>query len=396
MFGDTVTDRSVGVGLIGVGWMGRLHTRSYLAVRAHYPGRPRQPRLAIAADPVETNREFARNSLGYPQVTSDYRMVIENPEVDVISICSPNQLHREIALAAADAGKPFWIEKPMGRTAGESADITRAAANAGLITCVGFNYRHAPMIQHARALIEQGRLGAINRVTVSFLADYSADPRGARTWRFVREQAGSGVLGDLMSHGIDLAGFLVGPISEVSAVTQTVIGDRPVPAVQGAGHFSAGVDGERLPVENEDHVAMIARFAGSSAVGFLEASRIAIGHRADYSLRVAGTLGEVAWNFSRMNELEVCISGSALEHGFTRVEAAPGHGDFEHFQPGSGTAMGFDDLKVIEARLFLDSLATGKQLAPSAADAWAAAEVVAAAERSAGDGRWHTVRPIAS
>jgi predicted dehydrogenase len=141
----------IGVGLVSVGWMGRLHTRAHRAVREHYPELAVDVRLVAAADPDDQVRAHARDVLGYARTTADYRDVIADPEVDVVSICAPNALHREVALAAAAAGKPFWIEKPMGRSAAESRDIARAAADAGVVTAVGFNYRHAPAVARARA-----------------------------------------------------------------------------------------------------------------------------------------------------------------------------------------------------------------------------------------------------
>ncbi|WP_347346743.1 Gfo/Idh/MocA family oxidoreductase [Microbacterium sp.] len=380
----------LGIGLISVGWMGRLHSRAYLAARHHFPELPARPRLVVAADPDAGGRDHAVDALGYERAVSDYRDVLADPNVAAVSICAPNFLHREIALAAAAAGKPFWIEKPMGRSAAESRDIARAAADAGVVTAVGFNYRHAPAIAHARRLIRDGVLGTVTNVRVSLFADYSSDPLGARTWRFVRERAGSGVFGDLLSHGIDLAQFAVGRIDTVSALTETFIRERPLPASGAASHFSAGVaGGPTAPVENEDYAAMLARFDGG-AVGVFESSRIAIGPRSEYALEVYGTRGSLRWSFQRLNELELADDRS----GYRTIMAGPGFGEFARFQPGAGTSMGFDDLKTIEAALFLRSVAEGRQLAPSAADAWATAEVADAALASASSGSWVPVPAV--
>src|SRR6185312_7792905 len=180
-----------GVGVISIGWMGRLHSRAYLAARQHFPELPVRAELVVAADPDAATRALATEVLGFREAVSDYREVLANPAVDVVSICSPNFLHREIALAAIEAGKPIWIEKPMGRSAAESAQIAQAAASRGLVTAVGFNYRHAPAIAKARELVADGVIGTITNVRASFLADYSADPAGALTWRFQQERAGS-------------------------------------------------------------------------------------------------------------------------------------------------------------------------------------------------------------
>ena len=382
--------RRIGVGLISVGWMGRLHARSYKAVREHYPELDVDPMLVDAADALQANVDEAVERIGFARGSLDYRGVLADPEVEVVSICAPNFLHRRFALAAAAAGKPFWIEKPMGRGAAESAEIHRAVESAGLVTCVGFNYRNAPAIQKARQLIRGGALGRITNISVKLLADYAADPAGALTWRFERERAGSGVLGDLLSHGVDLAHLLVGRVTSVTALTETVITERPLPDAAAASHFSAGT-GAPAAVENEDWAAMLARFAGG-VVGTFESSRVAVGPRAEYGVAVYGTEGSVRWDFTRLNELDVALrDGGRADYGYTTMMAAPGFGDFSRFQPGSGTSMGFDDLKTIEAARFLSSVASGQQLAPSVADGLAAARVVEAAEASAIDGRWHSV-----
>jgi len=372
--------------------MGRLHSRAYLATAHHYPELPVRPELVVAADPDAGSRDHATGVLGYGKAASDYRDVIADPDVDVVSICSPNFLHHEIALAAIEAGKPFWIEKPMGRGVAESREIAEAATAKGLVSAVGFNYRHAPAIAHARRLIADGALGTITNVRVAFMADYSADPMGALTWRFTRSLAGTGVLGDLLSHGADLAQYVVGRISSVTALTETFIRERPLPQSGAASHFSRGAeDGPVGPVENEDYAALLARFE-SGAVAVLESSRVAVGPRAEYVLEVYGTKGSLRWDFQRMNELQIADDLA----GFRTVMMGPGMGDFARFQPGAGTGMGFDDLKTVEAHLFLRSVHENTQLSASATDAWAAAEIVEAARISSESGLWVTVNdPLA-
>ncbi|MGC5224547.1 Gfo/Idh/MocA family protein [Micromonospora sp. DT81.3] len=378
------------IGLISVGWMGRLHSRAYLAAAHHYPDLAVRPVLRAAADPDQGGRRHAIDILGYERAVSDYRELLADPDIDAVSICSPNFLHREVALAAAEAGKPFWIEKPMGRSAAESRDIAEAASAAKVVTSVGFNYRHVPAIAEARRLVREGALGTITNVRVSFLADYSADPAGALTWRFLEERAGSGVMGDLLSHGIDLAQYVVGRVQSVTAASEIFISDRPLPAAGAASHFSSGsADGPVGAVENEDYAAVIGRF-DSGAIGVFESSRIAVGPRAEYVLEAYGTTGSLRWDFQRLNELRLADDRS----GYRTIMAQPGFGEFAQFQPGPGTSMGFDDLKTIEASLFLRSIAEGRQLAPSAADGWATAEVADAALQSARTGSWVDVAVV--
>jgi predicted dehydrogenase len=381
--------RRVGIGLISAGWMGTVHSRAYLAAREKYPELGVTPDLVVVADPVKANARRAADRLGYRETTDDFRSVLSHPEVDVVSICAPNFLHREFALAAIEADKPFWIEKPMGAGIADSRAIAEATEASGLVTCVGFNYRHAPAIAHARDLIRSGALGRITNVRCRFDADYSSSPDGPRTWRFVKAQAGSGVLGDLLSHGFDLAHYLVGAIGAVTALTTRVITERPQVAEGGVGHgVTSAVDARMLPVENEDWAAVLARFV-NGATGTFESSRIAVGPRCEYSIAVYGTGGSIAWDFERMNELRVCRLGET--YGYTRVLTDPTHGEFGRFQPGAGLGLSFDDLKTVEAALFLRSVITGEQYAPSVADGLAAASVADAAERSAEDGQWHAV-----
>lgn len=383
--------KEIGIGLVGAGWMGTVHSRAYRAVPDKFPELGVRPRLVGVADTNGDNARGLASRLGYSYTTDDYRRVMADSDVELVSICAPNYLHRECALAAVEAGKPFWIEKPMGAGIDDARAIASAVEAAGIVTAVGFNYRQAPAIAYARDLIRAGALGRVTNVRCRFDADYSSSPANPRTWRFVKSKAGSGVLGDLLSHGFDLAQYLVGAISEVDALTATFIPERPQPAAGGLGNAVAAVAGSPLlPVENEDWVGVLARFA-SGAVGVFESSRVAIGPRCQYEISVYGTAGSIRWDFERMNELHVCQQGTP--YGYVKVMTGPEHGEFRRFQPGAGIGLSYDDLKVIEAALFLRSYQEGEQLAPSVADGLSAATVADAAERSALTGAWQTVPP---
>ncbi len=368
---------SIGVGLISVGVMGRLHARSYLQSRQFFPELPQRAELVIAAEPDPAGRAHATEALGFRETTTDYRELLAHPDVDVVSICSPPFLHHEIALATVEAGKHFWIEKPMGRNARESREIAEAAAAAGLCTAVGFNYRHAPAVAEARRLIRSGALGRITNLQIRMITSYASDPNQGFTWRYEQAQAGSGALGDVLSHAFDLAQFLVAPITSVNAVTERFIRQRPLPG------------GGAREVENEDYAALLARFDGG-AVGVLETTRVAVGPHAEYIIEVYGTEGSLRWNFDRMNQLEVADDGS----GYRTVMTPTSFGEFARFQPNAGPGIGFNDLKTIEAALFLRSVAEGKQFAPSAADGWSASELVDVSIRSAESGQWIDVPAV--
>ena len=387
-----------GVGLISVGWMGKLHTKAYQAVPLTYPELGVAPRLVVAADTEPSRTRYAVDVLGYAAGTTDYREVLANPEVDVVSICAPNFLHAEMGVAAAEAGKHFWIEKPVGRGFDEAQAVARAAETAGVVTSVGFNYRHAPSVEHIRELVARGRLGRITNVRCVFFAGYSADPRGALSWRFQRAYAGSGVLGDLGSHAVDLCTYLVGPVSEVTALTSTVHARRPILPMGSGTHFAVLDDGEQGEVENEDYVAALLRFGGggpgAGAVGTIESSRVAVGPDCRYGIEIYGTEGSVSWDFERLNELKVFSGRGAPELGYVTVNANPTYGDFARFQPGAGCSMGFDDLKTIEAKKFLAAVAGIAYDNSTIADAVASAAFVTAAEDSAASGQWVALPPI--
>ena len=171
-----------------------------------------------AADTAPDRADYARDVLGYAKGSTDYRDVLADPDVDVVSICAPNLLHREIGIAAAEAGKQFWIEKPVGRDAAETAAVADAARAAGVATSIGYNYRHAPAVERIRELIANGDLGRITNVRAVFFNGYASEPNGALSWRFKKDLAGSGALGDLLSHVVDLVQYVVGPITEVTAL----------------------------------------------------------------------------------------------------------------------------------------------------------------------------------
>ena len=387
-----------GIGLISVGWMGKVHSRAYQALPIVYPELGITPRLVMAADSNPERVDYAVNVLGYERGTTDYHELLASPDIDVVSICAPNFLHREMALAAAAAGKAFWIEKPAGRSAQETQDILTAAQAAGVETAVGFNYRNAPAIEYMRTLIADGTLGRITNVRGAFFADYSAEPNGALSWRFVRKYAGSGVLGDLAGHLVDLMHYLVGPISSVTALTSTVHQQRPELPMGSGTHFAVVEGGELKPVENEDYAAMLVRFGsqavGAGAVGTLEASRVAVGPRSSYGVEIYGTEGSVRWDFERLNEFELAVNRGTPTVGYTRVMAGPGFGDFASFQPGAGTSMGYDDLKTIEAKKFLQAVTGTPSAHADARDAVAANRVLSAAEESAETSQWASVAPV--
>lgn len=390
-----MSKKSIGVGVISLGWMGRLHTRSFKALQEKYPEIEVDIKLVVCCDVVESNRQFAVDNLGFEKAVEDYRDVLSDPEVDVVSICAPNFLHHEIAMATIEAGKPFWIEKPMGISARESKEIARGAQSAGLITSVGFNYRHAPAIEMARAIVADGAIGRITNARVWLIADYASSPDGPLTWRYAKEKAGAGVILDLLGHGADLVQYVLKDrFTAVTAQTGLFITERPIPLEQGMGHATVQVSDQKGLVGNEDYVAVLGTLESGTLVT-MESSRVSVGPRAEYIIEVYGTDGSLRWNFEDLNRLQICIGNDhGFQQGYVDAMTGPDYPGFSRFQPGAGTSMGFDDLKVVEAAQFIQGVLDNKQYGPSAGDGWAAAEVDDAIEKSAADRAWHTVTPV--
>ncbi|GAA2487931.1 Gfo/Idh/MocA family oxidoreductase [Streptomyces longisporus] len=381
---------SLGVAVVGFGWMGRVHTQAYARVLHHYPQLGLRPQLITVAEEVPGRAEEAAAQFGFASTTRDWRDVVDDPRIQAVSITAPNFLHREIGVAMAEAGKHIWIEKPVGLSTADARAVADAVAMAGVQGAVGFNYRNAPAVEAARELIASGAIGSVTHVRVRLFSDYAAHPEGALTWRYEKERGGSGVLGDLASHGADLARHLLGDIEALTADTAVFIPQRARPTGATAGHTRA-TGGELGPVENEDYVGCLLRFA-SGARGVLEACRVSVGEQNNYGFEVHGTRGAVFWDFRRMNELGVSRGTSYQDQPVSTVYVGPGDGEFGAFQPGAANAMGMDDLKVIEAHRFLRSIAEGKPQGATLPDAVHSAAVLEAMVRSVESGAWVSLR----
>ncbi|WP_215450055.1 Gfo/Idh/MocA family protein [Streptomyces sp. ATCC 21386] len=376
----------LGVAVVGFGWMGRVHTQAYARVPHHFPRLGLRPELVTVVEEVPGRAEEAARQFGFAGTARDWREVLDDQRIQAVSITAPNFLHREIGVAMAEAGKHIWIEKPVGLTAADARAVADAVAKAGVQGTVGFNYRNAPAVEAARELIAAGEIGRITHVRVRLFSDYAAHPEGALTWRYERQRGGSGVLGDLASHGVDLARFLLGDIASLIADTAIFVPERARPAGATAGHTRAS-GGELGPVENEDYVNCLLRFT-SGARGVLEACRVSVGEQNNYGFEIHGTDGALFWDFRRMGELGVSKGDAYQDQSVHTLYVGPGHGTYAAFQPGSANAMGYDDLKVIEAYNFLSSIADGTPHGTTLADAVHSATALDAMSRSAESGAW--------
>lgn len=383
----TNDDRAtLGVAVAGFGWMGRVHTQAYARLLHHYPDLPLAPKLVAVADEVPGRSTAAAAQFGFADAVRDWRELTANPAVEAVSITAPNFLHREIGVAMAQAGKHIWIEKPVGLTTADAQAVADAVDAAGVQSAVGFNYRNAPAVEAARSMIAAGEIGAVTHVRIRFFSDYAAHPDGALTWRYEKERGGSGVLGDLASHGVDLAHYLLGDIVSLVADTAVFVPERARPTGATTAHARAA-GGEPGPVENDDYASALVRFA-SGARGVLEASRVAVGDQNAYGFEVHGTRGAVHWDFRRLGELGVSTGSGYQDQPVSTVYVGPGAGEFQAFQPGAANAMGYDDLKVIEAARFVRSIAEKQPFGATLADAVRSAKALDAMLESAASGHW--------
>jgi predicted dehydrogenase len=387
------------VGMIGYGFMGKAHAQAWRGAPRFYE-LPMRPELtALCGRSAEAVAETA-DTYGFAGWETDWKRLIAREDIDVVDICTPGDTHAEIAIAALDAGKHVLCEKPLANTVGQAREMAAAAERAvahGRHAMVGFNYRRVPALALARQMIADGRLGTVYQVRAQYLQDWIVDPEFPLVWRLQAEKAGSGALGDLGAHSIDLAGHLTGQrITGVSALLETLVPERPLPAASSG--LSAEADtrkAERGRVTVDDAALFTARFEGG-AIGVFEATRFATGHKNSMRIEVSGSLGSVAFDFESMNELSYYDATQDAElAGFRRILVTePGHPYLAAWWP-PGHLIGYEHTFTHEIKDFVEALAAGTQPEPSFADGLRAQLVLAAvAESAANRSIWTEVAPF--
>lgn len=387
--------KTLNIATVGFGWMGQAHSRAYRRIPSFFPERTFEPRLVVCADNVESRRRMAVDDFGYDRAVADWQDAVADPSIDVVSVCAPNMLHEPVCLAALAAGKHVFCEKPVGGTPPQTARVAAAARGTSAVTGVGYNYRWAPLVLHAKALIESGRLGTITNYRGRFFSMYGADPLGLLSWRFLVDEAGYGVSTDIMSHSIDLATFLIGPIASLTGTAETFIKERPLPKAGGT-HYDRGAVGDPTgTVTNEDYSACMVKFA-NGARGAFEASRAIMGPESQMAFEVYGTKGSLSWNLETMNEMELFLvdDDGLAPRGYTTVRAGDRYPYHGHFVPGDANSIGFEDLVTIEDFAYLTSVAAGTRHNPSFEEALDYVSVQATWLRSCESGKWEDVRRI--
>jgi predicted dehydrogenase len=380
--------RTLNVGLIGGGFMGKAHSLAYAAMPMFFWPAPAMPVRKVLAEATDEIAADAAARFGFERATSDWRRVVEDPEIDVIDIATPNNLHAEIAIAAAQAGKHILCEKPLARTAEEARAMYEAVEGTDLVHMVAFNYRRTPAVALAKRYLDEGAVGRVLNFRGTYLQDWSADPDAPLSWRFQKSVAGSGALGDIGTHVLDMARYLVGDIASVNSVLATYIPDRPV---QEGGADKLGTSrggGPRAEVDVDDEVMTLMRFAGG-AVGSLEATRNAHGRNNHLTFEIHGTAGSLYFDYERRDQLQVCFSGDPGDRrGFRTVYTGPSHPYGESLWPIPALGIGYGETKIIEAYDFFTAIVEGTPVSPDFGDGYQIALISDAIVESAGKGGW--------
>jgi predicted dehydrogenase len=369
------------VALIGYAFMGRAHSNAYRQVGRFFSPK-HLPRMKVLCGRTASSVKAAAEQLGWEEAATDWREVVRRKDIDIIDISTPGDSHAEIAIDAAKAGKVVFCEKPLANTVKEAERMLAAVKKAGVIHMICHNYRRVPAVMLAKQLIDDGKLGRLYHYRGVYLQDWVADPSVPLYWRLRKEAAGSGALGDIASHSLDLGRYLVGEITEVTGALETFVKERPLPENPK----------KKGKVTVDDASASVVRFA-NGALGTIEASRFATGRKNYNRFEINGSKGSIVFNFERMNELEVFLTDDERRvQGFHNVMVTDGstHPYFSHWWP-EGHLIGYEHTFIHTVYDLLEAVAANKVPSPNFEDGVQNQRVLAAMEKSAGTKRWVVV-----
>ncbi len=374
------------IGLIGYQFMGKAHSNAYRQAN-HFFDLPAQINMHTICGRNEAAVTAAAENLGWKNVETDWRRVIANPEIDVIDISTPGNLHAEIAIAAAKAGKAVWCEKPIGNTLAEAKAMMDAVLEAKVAHAVFHNYRKAPAVALAKRMIEEGKLGTIYHFRAVYLQDWIADPNFPLVWRLQKEVAGSGTHGDINAHIIDLGRHLVGEFDEVCGLLHTFIKQRPL-AGEIDSNLGAKASTQMGEVTVDDAAMFIAKFK-NGALGTFEATRFAVGRKNKNSFEINGSKGSIVFNLEKMNELEYYNNDDPADlQGFRLIQATDGsHPYAGHYWP-VGHIIGYEHTFVNLVADAVTNMVNGKPISPDMVDGYENQRVLDAVERSHESRTW--------
>ena len=385
--------KTMNVAMIGGGFMGKAHAMAYAAMPMFFWPAPALPIRKVVVDMTDGLAEDARARFGFEESSSDWRAAVCRDDIDVVDICTPNNVHAEIAIAAAKAGKHVICEKPLARTVDEARAMAEAVKSSGVVNMVAFNYRRTPAVALAKKFIDEGRIGQILNFRGTYLQDWSADPDGPLSWRFQKNIAGSGAVGDIGTHIVDLAHHLVGPIAEVNAITKTYVPTRPIQSggVDKLGASDKNADAPRGKVDVEDEITSLLKF-DNGAVGSLEATRNAWGRNNFITLEIHGTKGSIHFNYERRDELQVMFADDPGDaRGFRTIYTGPAHPFGDGLWPIPGLGIGYSETKIVECRDFFQAIVDGTEPTPNFDEALLIERVGDALIRSGQTGAWEKV-----
>ncbi len=368
----------VRIGLVGAGWMGKAHTNAFVNAQQLFGNEYGSPVFEMVADVSKELAEKAGRQLGYARFTDNWREVVSDPDVDVVDIATPNALHYEVAKAALENGKHVYCEKPLTLSAAQSKELAELAGQKGVVNYVGYNNVMNPASAYIKELVETGKLGTIVRFSGTYDQDMLLDAALPITWRHLNKYSGSGALGDLGSHLFSVSQFILGDIKKVNALSKIVIPKR----AKQAGSK------EMIDVENDDLMIITGEYE-NGAIGTFGTSRIAAGRKNFLSIEIQGTLGSVHYSLESLNEVHVYFtSDESRDRGFRKVFLGPDHRGFSALNPASGIAIGFNDMKILEANRLLSAITRGTAYTCDFRFGWKIDRTVGAILKSAADRQW--------
>ncbi len=385
--------KTLNVGLIGAGFMGKAHSLAYVGMPMFFwpaPGLPVRHTIVDINDGVATE---AAKRFGFEKSSGSWQSVIDDPNIDIIDIATPNHLHAEIAIAAARAGKHIISEKPLARSGAEAKTMWDAVKNTGIVHMVAFNYRRTPAVALAKKYIDEGAIGDILNFHGTYLQDWSADPDGPLSWRFQKAIAGSGSLGDIGTHVIDLARYLCGEITQVNTQLKTWVKTRPTQSgnVDKLGTGSKDASAPRAEVDVDDEVLSLLEFE-NGAIGSLEATRNAHGRNNFLTFEIHGSKGSIYFNYERRDELQIAFADDPSDRkGFRTVYTGPAHPYGEGLWPIPALGIGYGETKIIEVYDFVKAIVEGGKVSPDFKDGYQINLIADAMSESAVNRCWTSV-----
>jgi predicted dehydrogenase len=385
--------REINVAMIGGGFMAKAHSLALAGMPMFFWPAPAIPVRKVIADATPELARDAAVRFGFERSTGNWREAISDPSVDAVDIVVPNNLHAEVAFAAAEAGKHIICEKPLARTGEEAKAMLDAVNQAGVVHMVAFNYRRTPAVTMAKKLIDEGAIGEVLNFRGTYLQDWSADPSGPLSWRFQKDIAGSGALGDIGTHVIDIARYLVGDIASVNAIAHTYIDSRPIQegGLDKLGAAERASDAPHGPVDVDDEILTLLRFS-NGAVGSLEATRNAHGRNNFLTFEIHGSSGSLLFDYEKRDQLQAAFADDPADRkGFRTIFTGPAHPYGEGLWPIPALGIGYSETKIVECYDFMRAIVDGKSPSPNFEDGYRVARIADAILSSADKGNWEDV-----